>query len=219
MNMKKFYFAALIPLMLILSACQESDRAQSENLAQPEHSNSEPINSHVQNNESSGDSPKDKPSSSNDSNFFSQDIDIVKEKRYSNEKEAVNAIENYYEIGQTNLDLGHGIKGFAEGAAGHQYISWKEGNWLIEINFPTDPVYAIDNYENAESMAKSIVNYLEEHFLPPPDQRGKIQINGFREHPETIVQWQKGNKVYTIDQKTADPFETLQLTVEQSNKQ
>lgn len=201
----------IILIGIILTGCQVGDQTQSntgsEQTGQAEQSNIDELTSKNLNDKSG----------TTESSSLIQETSLVKEESYSSEKEAVNAIENYYEIEQTNLDLGHGIKGFAEGAAGHHYISWKEGNWLIEINFPTDPEYAIDNYENAESMAKSIVNYLEDHFLPPPDQRGKIQINGFREHPETMIRWQQGNKVYEIDQKTANPLEALQVAVDQTN--
>ncbi|WP_458413117.1 hypothetical protein ACNQFZ_20340 [Schinkia sp. CFF1] len=224
--MKKIYFVMIILFGIILTACQESNQTQS-NMSSTQSEQAD------QNNESSYHSHGDPSANSNEDHVVpnekdmndktgisgshspNQDRSLVKEETYSSEKEAVNAIENYYEIEQTNLDLGHGIKGFAEGAAGHHYISWNEGKWLIEINFPTNPEYAIDNYENAESMAKSTVNYLDEHFLPPPDQRGKIQINGFREHPETIIRWQQGNKVYEIDQKTANPLEALQIAVDQ----
>lgn len=139
---------------------------------------------------------------------------LVKETSYSTEQEAINAIENYYKVEYTNLDLGHEIMASKDGAAGHQYIIWNEGKWLIELNFPTDPEYAIKEYESAEALAKEIVAYLEEHFLPAPDERGKIQIDGWREHPETIIQWQKGNKVYEIQQNTSNPIEVLKLAVE-----
>jgi len=209
--MKKNHFIIIIIIGIILTGCQVSDQTQSNSSSeQPEQvgqSNKEELTSKDLNDKSS----------TTESRSPNQETSLVKEESYSSEKEAVNAIENYYEIEQSNMDFGHGIKGFAEGAAGHHYISWKEGKWLIEINFPTDPEYAIDNYESAESMAKSIVNYLEENFLPPPDQRGKIQINGFREHPETMIRWQQGNKVYEIDQKTANPLEALQIAVDQTN--
>ncbi len=209
-RMKKVYFTIIILFVFILSACQESNQSES---------NTGVINSTDQKNSDknlvSTEQDVNDKSNAPGSNNSNQEAGLVKENRYSSEEEAVNAIEDYYQIEQTNLDLGHGIKGFIEGAAGHHYISWNEGKWLIEINFPTDPVYAINNYENAESLAKAIVTYLEDHFLPPPDQRGKIQINGFREHPETIIQWQKENKVYVINQKTANPLEALQIAVEQ----
>lgn len=237
--MKKMHFIMIILFGIILTACQVSDQSQSnKSSAQPEQadqSNTEELNSNDQSNESSSDSNEEHSANSSKDHTVSNEKDrmdqsgttesrspnqgtsLVKEESYSSEKEAVNAIENYYEIEQTNVDLGHGIKGFAEGAAGHHYISWKEGKWLIEISFPTDQEYAIDNYENAESMAKSIVNYLEDHFLPPPDQRGKIQINGFREHPETLIRWQQENRVYEIYQKTVNPLEALQIAVDQAN--
>lgn len=31
------------------------------------------------------------------------------------------------------VDLGHGIKGMSEGAAGSQYLTWQEGRWTLQI--------------------------------------------------------------------------------------
>lgn len=208
----------------MLSACQESNQPESNaeviNSTNPngESTKEEYLTNSGNNNMVSVDKGVNEHSNTPGSNNSNQETGLVKENHFSSEEEAVNAIEDYYKIEQTNIDLGHGIKGFTEGAAGHQYISWIEGKWLIEINFPTDPVNAINNYENAEILAKAIVNYLEDHYLPAPDQCGKIQINGFKEHPETNIQWQEGNKVYEINQKTANPLEVLQIAVEQVNK-
>lgn len=224
--MKKGCFALIILLVLVLTACQGTDQTPSNNSAHPGQTNSSTtgdLNPDNRSNESGNESTNESNngnavSPDNTSDSRHEEEGLVKETQYSSKEEAVNAIENYYEIEQTNVDLGHGIKGHAEGAAGHQYISWNEGKWLIEVNFPNDPEYAVDDYDNGEAMAKTIVSYLEDHFLPPPDERGKIQVNGFREHPETIIQWQEGNKVYVIDQKTADLLETLQIAVEHADK-
>jgi hypothetical protein len=58
---------------------------------------------------------------------------------------------------------------------------------LIEIDFTLDTQYAVEEYEDGEAMAKTIVKYLEGKILSPPDQRGVIRINGFNEHPETSI--------------------------------
>ncbi|MBU5671745.1 hypothetical protein [Paenibacillus brevis] len=220
--MKKVYFTLTIVCVFTLTACQGMDQTPPNNTTQTGQTNSSNIgelNGDHRSNESQNESNYGNAASPNNtSDSRHEEEGPVKETQYSSKETAVNAIENYYEIEQTNVDLGHGIKGHAEGAAGHQYISWNEGKWLIEVNFPTDPEYAVDDYDNGEAMAKAIVSYLEDHFLPPPDERGKIQINGFREHPETIIQWQEGTKVYVIDQKTADPLDTLQIAVKQANK-
>lgn len=141
----------------------------------------------------------------------------ITEENFDSEEEAINAIKNYREIDQTNTDLGYGIMGFIEGAAGHQYVSWNEGNWLIEIDFPSDPQYAVDTYENGESMAKAILEYLENNTLPPPSHRGVIAIRGFNDHPETLIRWQEGETVYEINQEVADPIDTLQIAVDYQN--
>ncbi|MGN7477329.1 hypothetical protein ACTHOQ_05695 [Solibacillus silvestris] len=222
--MKKINFAIVLLVAGVLAACQDRDQIQPDSPVPTEQTGSAGTEGTAakdssQDNEADDTASKDGSESGSDENATSgQKAGPVKEQSYASEKEAVNAIEKYAVIDQTNVELGYGIKGFAEGAAGHQYISWNEGNWLIEVNFPSDPEYAIDGYGNAESLAKTVVAYLEEHFLPPPDQHGLIQINGFRQHPETLIQWQQGNKVYTIDQKTADPLEALQLAVDQTGK-
>lgn len=232
---KKLTSIVVIFLMIVLAACQEDDQTGSNGVAdQSNQSDTEEADTDNQiddsgesnedassseegnaseNAESSNEEDMDDKSSEKEST--DQDTSPVKEENYSTEEEAVNAIEGYREIEQTNVDLGSGIKGFVEGAAGHQYISWNEGNWLVEIDFPSDPQYAVDTYEDGELMAKSIVNYLEDHMLPPPDQRGTIEIRGFSDNPKTLIRWQQGTSVYEIDQKTSEPIEALQTAVDQ----
>lgn len=233
---KKVTFILFIFLMIMLAACQKDNQTKSDGIAdQSNQPNTEEAGSEHKTANGDDASADDKSSSdegvanediepsseegkNDESNTIErdtaeQDTSPVKEENYSSEEEAVNAIEEYREVEQTNADLGNGIKGFVEGAAGHQYVSWNEGNWLVEIDFPSDSQYAVDMYEDGEVMAKSIVNYLEDHTLPPPDQRGTIKINGFSDHPETSIRWQQGAAVYEIDQKTADPIEALQVAV------
>ncbi|MGG4169429.1 hypothetical protein ABEW00_18465 [Rossellomorea vietnamensis] len=149
-----------------------------------------------------------------DSDTSSENEDI-QQQDYNSPEEAAAQIEGYEKIDQTNIDLGHGIKGLQGGAAGHEYLYWNEGRWLIKVNFPTDPQYKIDGYDGAEDMAKKVVDYLEKNYLPAPD-KGVITINGFKEHPETVVKWQKGKTVYTITSKEKEPFVALKTAVESS---
>jgi hypothetical protein len=138
----------------------------------------------------------------------------IQQQDYDSPEEAAAQIEGYEKVDQTNIDLGHGIKGLQEGAAGHEYIYWNEGRWLIKVDFPTDPQYKIDGYEGAEDMGKKVVDYLEKNYLPAPDDKGVITINGFKEHPETVVKWQEGKTVYTITSTEKEPFSALDTAVE-----
>ncbi|MFI8684902.1 hypothetical protein [Rossellomorea sp. NPDC077527] len=161
-----------------------------------------------ENNEDAGDS-----NGETESDASSENEDIQK-KEYPSPEEAAAQIEGYEKVDQTNIDLGHGIKGLQEGAAGHEYLYWNEGRWLIKVNFPLDPQYGIDGYDGAEEMAKNVVEYLETNYLPAPEDRGVITINGFKDHPATVVMWQKGKTVYTITSQEKEPFDALKTAVE-----
>lgn len=213
--MQKLYFIFIALFSFSLAACEESN--SSNTTTEPNNPPlTDPIDENVEEEENKP--IEDEATRYSETEDTTAQNNLIEEYEYDSEEEAINTIKNYYQVKQTNMDLGHNIKAFSEGAAGHQYISWNEGKWLIEINFPTDTVYAIENYENAEVLAKEIVIYLEEHFLPPPDERGKIAINGFREHPETIIEWQEKNNVYVVQQQTANPLETLQIAVDYANE-
>ncbi|MFS8189332.1 MULTISPECIES: hypothetical protein [Rossellomorea] len=140
----------------------------------------------------------------------------VEEEKFETAEKAAGSIKDYSTVEQTNADLGHGLKALQEGAAGHEYVSWNEGNWLIRVDFPTDEQYAIDGYDGGLDMAKEVVAYLEEHTLPAPHDRGIITINGFKEHPGTEVKWQDGKTVYTIDSEDKNPFNAIQRAVDEN---
>ncbi|MCG1027110.1 hypothetical protein J5S49_02245 [Virgibacillus halodenitrificans] len=132
----------------------------------------------------------------------------------SKKQKAVSAVKGYNNVEQTNMDLGHGVQAFAEGATGHTYISWNEGKWYIEINSPTDTKYQMSTFKNGKALAKNVVDYLEANYLPAPDEKGVIKINSFKKHPSTSIEWQQGNTVYKIDQNTEKPLDTLDLAVD-----
>jgi hypothetical protein len=224
MSMKSYVTAFLACGMILLTACSANgtepvkDREESKTEQNHGDDTSEAGEESSDGPEDNGESQKEKdnqPAGEESSERQTPgDNDGIDEKTYASEEEAAGVFEGYTKNVQTNIDLGHGIKGFQEGAAGHEYLSWNEGRWLIRINFPTDTRYAIDGYEGASDLAREVVDYLENHYLPAPDEIGMIEINGFKDHPETVVKWQDGKTIYTITSVNDEPFEALNTAVE-----
>ncbi len=225
---KSVFFTALFSTML-LTACGNIESETSENPDQPDEENIEEVepdqeiedSSEALDEEATDDSAPKEESEATDSSAENhsseQETDQVQEEEYSSEEEAIAAVEDYQELEDTNVDLGHGIEGFIEGAAGHQYVTWNEGNWYFELDFPSDPQYAVEGYEKGEDMAKTIVDYLEGNMLLPPDARGVVKIRAFADDPETLIQWQEGTTVYKMNGETPDPIDTLQIAVDVQN--
>ncbi|HFD1577431.1 hypothetical protein PNC41_09790 [Enterococcus faecium] len=104
------------------------------------------------------------------------------------------------------MDLGHQITGYQQGAAGSSYLEWQEGNWRIRIRGNN-----IDGQEPLP-LAKEIVAYLEENRLPVPEQFGKITIDmGDTTNRAVEVSWQEPKNVYTITRQ--DPIAALKMAV------
>lgn len=105
-------------------------------------------------------------------------------------------------------DLGYGITGYGEGAAGTQYFSWEEGNWLFSISSISE-----DQMDNP-GIAKKIVDYLEDHYLPAPDGQGVVYIQYPQggEEVNVDIRWQDSNIVYQL-RTTRVPLEALEMTV------
>jgi len=55
------------------------------------------------------------------------------------------------------------MNGYGEGAAGHAYFSWEEGNWTMSLFSLTK-----DEMDHP-SIARKMVDYLETHTLPAPN--------------------------------------------------
>ncbi|WP_061808888.1 hypothetical protein [Rossellomorea vietnamensis] len=228
MSIKINTAALLLGSAFLLSACsgdgtasdqdetnQSQDQNQTETSTNMNEDNNGDDNAGENTNAADGEINEGAGGSSDKTNSdtSSENEDIHKQ-QYESAEDAAAAIKGYEKVEQTNIDLGHGIKGLQEGAAGHEYLYWNEGDWLIKVNFPTDPEYRIDGYDGAEDMGRKVVDYLEKNYLPAPDEKGVITINGFKEHPETVVQWQKGKTVYTITSKEKEPFDALDTAVE-----
>jgi hypothetical protein len=106
------------------------------------------------------------------------------------------------------VDLGHGIKGMAEGAAGHKYLSWKEGNWILQISSVTE-----DQMDD-QAIARQMVDYLETHYLPAPKDDGRIKVQ-YRQggnQVENDIYWEDGEKIYELETREL-PLKALEMTV------
>lgn len=222
--LKSYSAAFLLGSALLLSACSQDESAQEKENANKtvEESQTETSTDMNEGNHSSTEADSSEETNTNEEGTgedVNDKTDEVEKQEYDSREDAAASIDGYIKVEETNIDLGHGIKGMQEGAAGHEYISWNEGNWLIRVNFPNDPHYAIEGYKGGDELAKKVVEYLEDHYLPAPQDKGVITINGFKEHPETVVKWQKGKTVYTITSQEQEPFNALETAVESGDKE
>ncbi|WP_407371670.1 hypothetical protein [Carnobacterium sp.] len=110
------------------------------------------------------------------------------------------------EEGSSNL--GYGITGYGEGAAGTQQFSWHEGNWLFSIRSVSE-----DQMENS-GIATKIVAYLEDHYLPAPKDQGIVYIQYPQggEEVNVDIRWQKNNIIYQL-KTTRVPLDALEMVV------
>ncbi|MGY0693873.1 hypothetical protein ACW2QC_13980 [Virgibacillus sp. FSP13] len=107
----------------------------------------------------------------------------------------------------TEIDLGHGIKGYGEGAAGHAYFSWEEGNWIMSISSLTK-----DQMNNPD-IARLMVDFLETHYLPAPKDTGIVHVDypSGGNSVNVDIRWQENNMVYQL--KTSKiPLDALKMT-------
>lgn len=125
---------------------------------------------------------------------------------YADEASAKEAVAKQPVDGAVETDLGYGITGYQEGAAGSNYLSWTEGNWTFTVRSSNimgqDPV----------PTAKEIVAYLETAMLPAPNVDGQVTIDLMAEDlAANEVSWQEGTVVYTIE--NIDSFNALKMAV------
>lgn len=106
------------------------------------------------------------------------------------------------------VDLGHGIKGLAEGAAGSQYLTWQEGRWTLQIrSFSEDQM-------NNPAIAKKMVQYLEAHKLPVPKDKGFAQVHyaSGGKAVQVTISWQDGKQIHQL-QTSRVPLDALAMVV------
>lgn len=120
-----------------------------------------------------------------------------KTKVYDSAEDAAAAVNVTAAEGGQEVDLGHGITGHSQGAAGSTYLSWQEGNWSLTVRGVNQ------EEQDPTSQAKEVVEYLEENMLPVPDV-GQITIDmGQDDYLATTVVWQDDERVYTVEHQEA----------------
>ncbi|MDR6723776.1 hypothetical protein J2W91_002238 [Paenibacillus amylolyticus] len=95
---------------------------------------------------------------------------------------------------EMTVDLGHGIKGMVEGAAGSQYLTWMEGRWTLQIRSVSE-----DNMNNP-GIAKKMVEYLESHTLPAPKDKGFVSVNypSGGKSVNVVISWKNGQQIHQL---------------------
>ncbi|MBO0424001.1 hypothetical protein [Enterococcus plantarum] len=136
-----------------------------------------------------------------------QPIASFEKKSYGSEAAAAAAVNQIIDNGGNPIDLGYGIKGYQQGAAGSTFLSWQEGNWSMVVRASNI------GGEVAEPLAKEAVAYLETAMLPAPRNVGQISLTASvsDSYQNNSVVWQKGTIVYTIQH--FDAVQALKMAV------
>src|SRR5699024_7527798 len=124
---------------------------------------------------------------------------------YATQEEADNAVGFITfddSMGQP-VSLNEELTAFQDSGAGSTYTSWNVGRWAITTRGHTNEEASLD-------LAKEVVEYLNIHLLPAPNQHGYARLDAHNDSNEII--WQQGKTVYTIDH-VQDPIQALEITV------
>lgn len=113
-----------------------------------------------------------------------------------------------YPEGEKGEDLGHGISGYESAGAGSVSFSWKEGKWLFSI------LSLIEDQMDQKNIAQKMVDYLENHTLPAPDEKGVTSVHYSQggEDVEVDIRFQKAEMIYQI-KTTEVPLNALEMAV------
>ncbi|EOL49418.1 hypothetical protein [Enterococcus caccae] len=136
-----------------------------------------------------------------------QPISSFEKKTYDTNEAAASAVNQLIDNGGEPIDLGYGITGHQQGAAGSSYLSWQEGNWRLVVRASNI------GGEVAEPLAKEAVAYLEKAMLPAPQNVGQISLTASvsDNYQTNSVVWQEGAIVYTIQH--FDALQALKMAV------
>lgn len=118
----------------------------------------------------------------------------------------------YDEVDNERVKLNEDISAAVDAGAGHVYMAWNEGRWLVEIDSPGNPKYAYDQQTSRKKVAKNIVAYLDDHFLPPPHKYGSINVSLFKNSYGITIRWQEGQIVYYV-KSSQSPIAGLKMAV------
>lgn len=125
---------------------------------------------------------------------------------YGSAAEAQAAVNYVVDQGGQAVDLGYNITGHMQGAAGSTYLNWQEGKWSLTVRGI--------NSENQDPVpvAKEMVAYLEEGFLPVPKSLGQVTVDlGISGYQKAQVVWQEDETVYRVTHQ--DPVSALKTAV------
>lgn len=125
---------------------------------------------------------------------------------YGSAAEAQAAVNYVVDQGGQAVDLGYNIMGHMQGAAGSTYLNWQEGKWSLTVRGI--------NSENQDPVpvAKEMVAYLEEGFLPVPKSVGQVTVDlGISGYQKAQVVWQEDETVYRVTHQ--DPVSALKTAV------
>ena len=125
---------------------------------------------------------------------------------YDSAEEAQAAVNYVVDQGGRPVDLGYKITGYQQGAAGSTYLNWQEGQWSLTVRGL--------NSENQDPVpvAKDMVAYLEEGFLPVPKTVGQVTVDlGVSGYKKAQVVWQEDETVYRVTHQ--DPVSALKTAV------
>lgn len=119
----------------------------------------------------------------------------TQEAALQNIEETVNGSVSVPDNEEMSYDLGYGITGYIEGAAGNSYLGWQEGNWTFTIHS------RLQDEWDVQGIAEKIVEHLESKFLPAPSQRGTVYINYSDKDTDPHIQilWNNDNRVYEVN--------------------
>ncbi|EOI00197.1 hypothetical protein UAW_00212 [Enterococcus haemoperoxidus ATCC BAA-382] len=136
-----------------------------------------------------------------------QPIASFEKKTYDSNEAAASAVNQIIDNGGSQINLGYGITGYQQGAAGSSFLSWQEGNWSLVVRASNI------GGEVAEPLAKEAVAYLETAMLPAPQNVGQISLTASisDSYQNNSVVWQKGTTVYTIQH--FDALQALKMAV------
>ncbi|WP_375180103.1 hypothetical protein [Enterococcus rotai] len=136
-----------------------------------------------------------------------QPIASFEKKTYASNEAAASAVNQIIDNGGNPIDLGYGITGHQQGAAGSTFLSWQEGNWSLVVRASNI------NGEVADPVAKEAVAYLETAMLPAPQTVGQISLTASTSdsYQTNSVVWQEGAVVYT--NQHFDPIQALKMAV------
>jgi hypothetical protein len=124
---------------------------------------------------------------------------------YGSADEAKAIVNQIADLSGQAVDLGYGITGYQQGAAGSSFLAWQEGNWHLVVRAST-----IEG-EQAQPLAKSVVDLLEKEMLPAPKNAGQITLstNEGTDIQQNSVIWQNDTVVYSIHH--LDPIQSIKM--------